>query len=331
MKVVRVALKDFKVVEKAEILVTPLTILIGRNNSGKSTFLQALGLLSQSAGQGRLTTRMPPTLDLGATPGVLIRRPSTADHWEIEVDWRVVLPADDAIAPGSPVDVAFTIDVVAEDSWVSVGQVTVDAPPPRRVTAVVVNSPRGLQPARIVGAEYSDSRGAQYPPVDSPFAEGRSVPGTPGPWRFAVAEPGIERTQFTPQGMRTPEVASGYVSAMAAPILRDEIARALAAFRYVGPLRGFSESAYSLQEQPPPNVTRADEAATTLAYDRELMRTVDSRIREVLQTGLTYSLVPQRNVDLAAVSDAGEAFSLSNVGTGLGQVAWMIVQLELHL
>ena len=42
-------LKNFKVVNEASILLKPLTVIVGRNSSGKSTLLQAILAMAQNA------------------------------------------------------------------------------------------------------------------------------------------------------------------------------------------------------------------------------------------------------------------------------------------
>jgi len=46
--ITRLELKNFRVFEKADFVLKPLTILVGENGTGKSTILYALCFLAQS-------------------------------------------------------------------------------------------------------------------------------------------------------------------------------------------------------------------------------------------------------------------------------------------
>jgi len=49
--ITRLELKNFRVFEKADFVLKPLTILVGENGTGKSTILYALCFLAQSLNQ----------------------------------------------------------------------------------------------------------------------------------------------------------------------------------------------------------------------------------------------------------------------------------------
>jgi predicted ATP-dependent endonuclease of OLD family len=94
MELKRIRLRRFKAFETAEIEVSPLTVLIGPNNAGKSTILQALVLLAQSANGAQFLTRG--YVDLGNDPRSLTHQSEkvseSGQEWGIEVEWEAPVP-----------------------------------------------------------------------------------------------------------------------------------------------------------------------------------------------------------------------------------------------
>src|SRR5438445_7717790 len=90
MELRRLRLDGFKGFRSAEIKPSRLTVLIGRNNAGKSTILQSLALLAQSAENpgGQLITQGS-RIDLGSDPLALsyVKGKHRYGGWKIGVDW----------------------------------------------------------------------------------------------------------------------------------------------------------------------------------------------------------------------------------------------------
>ena len=59
MLVYALEIKNFKSIEELRMKIAPITVLVGPNNSGKSSILQALTLLKQSAGHRQLQLQAP--------------------------------------------------------------------------------------------------------------------------------------------------------------------------------------------------------------------------------------------------------------------------------
>jgi predicted ATPase len=71
MRLSSIALRDFKAFRSVDLPTAPLTVLIGKNNAGKSSVLHALALVAQSVGSNRLITQGR-LVDLGPRPADLI-------------------------------------------------------------------------------------------------------------------------------------------------------------------------------------------------------------------------------------------------------------------
>ena len=90
MQLSQVELTRFKAFEHGVIRTAPLTVLIGPNNGGKSTVLQSLALLAQTASantQGRLKLDGP-LVDLGDDVNRLGNDSTgTGGPWAIRLQW----------------------------------------------------------------------------------------------------------------------------------------------------------------------------------------------------------------------------------------------------
>jgi AAA domain, putative AbiEii toxin, Type IV TA system len=312
MRATGLKLERFKIVSSAELRLAPITVLIGGNNTGKSTVLQALALLAQSVGQPKLET-WGPYIDLGGTPAALLNRSSRVGQgWSVEVMWEdarsrdqrvdvsVLWRSDSASEARVRFDLGGGVTVRAWDS--SVGpRLEVDGP---GISAA--HAPAGLRAGLAVG---------HFP--------------TP-----AVVD--LTAPHFTDSDVSDADSLVAYVQAMSAQYLDDSvaptpgIARALASYRYVGPDRHFTRGAYNLSDSVPSVPLRQDDLANALAYDREVRRAVDERCREIFGFGVSADFAQGRNVDLVATSEDGGAYSLNHMGSGFGQVVWIAVYLELQ-
>jgi hypothetical protein len=302
MRTTRLTLDRFKIVEHAELVLSPITLLIGGNNAGKSTVLHALTLLAQSVGNHQLQVGGP-YLDLGTTPLSLLNRASkVGEGWSVAVAWEDTLPDS---SPAVPVEVGFT------------ARSSLGVPPFTTEGTVRFENSGG---SKVNVRAWESGVGSRFE------IDGHDV-------SQAVAPQGLLAAQ--PFGtLPTPAIAFdlGDVrpEAVATPYLRNQIAQALGSFRYVGD-RYFSRSAYQLMQQPSAVPLQQDDLANALAYDRDVRRAVDERCREMFGFGVSADFAQGRNVDLVAVSKEGESFSVNQMGAGFGQVAWIAVFMELQL
>jgi hypothetical protein len=329
MRPTRLKLGRFKIVEQAELQLAPVTLLIGGNNAGKSTVLQALTLMAQSVGQFQLQTAGP-FLDLGSTPAGLLNRSSrVGDGWSLEVTWEDVQGGDDPVAPGGPVEVTFVCrSGIQASPFETEGRARFEAPPGRPVAVRAWESAVG--PRLEVDAVRQLDRTRRLPEVSEAVGPQGLRSALPFGSLPSPMLAGVEH-HFTADDMSDPTSLVSHAQSVSAPYLRDRIARALGSFRYVAPDRHFSRSAYELSAEVPGVPLHQDDLANALAYDREVRRAVDQRCREMFGFGISADFAQGRNVDLVAVSDGGETYSLNHMGSGFGQVVWTAVDLELQL
>jgi predicted ATPase len=308
-------LERFKIVSSAELRLAPITLLIGGNNTGKSTVLQALALLAQSVDERELQTGGP-FVDLGGTPAALLNRSSqVGESWSVEVTWEDVRPNDQRVA------ISFLCESGAQDSApASEGRVRFDLA--GGVTVRAWDSAVGPR-LEVDGPDISTAFGP---------AELRSNQ------RFGhLPTPAVVDSK--PRRLKDPSDPASlavYARSVAAQYFDDPfgarrgIALALGSYRYVGPDRHFTHGAYQLSERVPPVPLGQGDLANALAYDREVRRAVDQRCREIFGFGVSADFAQGRNVDLVATSEDGGTYSLNHMGSGFGQVVWIAVYLELQ-
>lgn len=312
MRATGLKVERFKIVSSAELRLAPITLLIGGNNTGKSTVLQALALLAQSVGRRELQTDGP-YVDLGGTPTALLNRSSrVGDGWSIEVTWE---------DPG--VEIGFQCRSVLEAPFAATeGRVRVDVA--GGVTVRAWNSTVGPR-IEFDGPHVATALGPNQLTSDQRFGH------LPRPTQVDAGPP-----ELTTRVLEDPDALAAYVRTTAAAYLYDEfatrpgIARTLSGYRYVGPDRHFTHAAYELSEQVPSVPLHQQDLANALAYDRDVRRGVDQRCREIFGFGVSADFAQGRNVDLVATSEDGEAYSLNHMGSGFGQVVWIAVYLELQ-
>ncbi len=330
MRATRLALERFKIVDHAELRLAPITILIGGNNAGKSTVLQALTLLAQSVGQYQLQTSGR-YLDLGATQAALLNRSSrVGEGWSLEVTWEDTRASDDAVAPAGPVEISFVCrSGIADPTFATEGRVRFEAPRGRAVSVRAWESAVG--PRLEVDAVRLSTPTASLPDVSEAVGPAGLRSALPlGRLPTPTSLP-IVASSITASDMSDTESLMLHAQAVSAPYLDNGIARALSEYRYVGPDRHFTRSAYQLSEQLPEVPSRQDDLANALAYDRDVRRAVDQRCREMFGFGVSADFAQGPRVDLVAISKGGEVYSLNHMGSGFGQVVWMAVYLELQL
>ncbi len=331
MRPTRLRLERFKIVEQAELRLAPITLLIGGNNAGKSTVLHALTLMAQSVGRYQFSTNGP-YLDLGATPAALLNRSSrVGDGWSLEIGWEDARPSDDPVAPGGAVEVDFVCrsSLQAVPPFATEGIVRFEAPPGRAVVVRAWESAVGAR-LEVDAARLSDSARKLPEVSEAVSAAGlrSALPlgSLPSPTSFPGMDP-----HLTARDMSDPASLVRHALSVSAPYFSDHITRALGSFRYVVPDRHFSQSAYELFQQLSEVPSQQADLANALAYDRDVRRGVDRRCREMFGFGISADFAQGRNVDLVAVSDGGESYSLNHMGSGFGQVVWIAVYLELQL
>lgn len=336
MQLKEIGLTRFKAYEFAAIGAAPFSVLIGPNNGGKSTVLQALALLAQTVASnvpGRIKTDGP-IVDLGQDVTELGNDSSdpTSSNWEIAMKWRA--PSQMPVVGANPeIEVGFQVIVRSGQlpqqfetrAWVSR-----TIPLGRTVEA---STAWGLTPPQqVLGVKGEDLRtGTQaVPRVDRDF---RINTNQPWQWQLGEQLPGSENLDLS--GAEPDHIAVS-VAHEAAPFLTGGIAEQLRAFQYVGPDRQIVRSAYPIEQGINPNPQTALEVVGELTFSDHLLAKVDERLDQVFQYGLdrrffrSNQMPPGGQALVALVGKRGaQRRNLVNMGAGFAQFAWIALQLEL--
>jgi hypothetical protein len=322
MRATGLQLKRFKLVSSAELRLAPITLLIGGNNTGKSTVLQALALLAQSVGQHQLQTSGS-YVDLGGTPAALLKRSSRVGQgWSVEVTWGDTV----SVATHGDTDfdrlheISFLCRSGMPDSSVATeGRVRIAGED--GVTVRAWESAIGPR-LEVEGAHLAATLQAAELRAGLPFGR------LPTPVRVDLSNPDLTTTPLSAAARDAPSIAAPYLDDSVGQ--HAGISSALGSYRYVGPDRHFTRGTYQLTDRPPAVLRQQEDLANALAYEREVRRAVDQLCRDIFGFGLSADFAQGRNVDLVATADDGGTYSLNHMGSGFGQIVWIAVYLELQ-
>jgi energy-coupling factor transporter ATP-binding protein EcfA2 len=330
MELRRLRLDGFKGFRSAEIEPSRLTVLIGRNNAGKSTILQSLALLAQSAEnpRGQLLTQGP-RIDLGTDPLALayVRGQEQFGGWKIEVDWQY------ARFPKS-VDSPQLVDIHHEsmthaplppwnNTYSAKNEVIVESPPGRKVK-LAAEWPSQRNTLSMSGNEHRFD--SQVVPQISAEVQLSQV----SPW---MALPSINFTsEVVPSQLLSgdPTTIQTDTLSVAAPILQEGIKTWLSSFRYVGGDRDVEASVFDLADTGTSNPRSDADVVNTLAYLHAVRNRVSESCRRIFGYGVDVDLTPGKRVSLIANRD-GQLLNVVNLGTGFVQLVWIVLHLELAL
>jgi energy-coupling factor transporter ATP-binding protein EcfA2 len=314
MRLTSLTLHRFKGFEQAEFDIAPLTVLIGPNNSGKSSVLQSLALLAQSAAAGGIAVSGP-IVDLGRDAAALTHRASAnsgrAEPWAVTVGWE----GTTAAAPVGDDTLDVTVELRLEpDPIANISTQTVVTIRGDKYAETVVSVRFPPEPATLsIVASTKDG-------IGTPDIRTQLEDRVMGPWNVELGPPRPTETVKDRPELNFWLVANRYLGSMA---------QRVQAFRYVGPERTVTESVFGLGAAAPPNPRTAQEMVDALAYNRESLRAVSARCEGVFGFGVDIELMEGRQVALTAVSPQGVRLNAVNVGSGLVQLVWIVLQLEL--
>jgi energy-coupling factor transporter ATP-binding protein EcfA2 len=315
--VTRVLLKNFKLHASTEIHVAPLTLLIGPNNSGKSSVFQALLALRQAATRGGQDLCRPLQRRYPVTP-------EQPYHFE----------------PGEIVDIGGFGDVVRSgenDIAMQVsGRVTVKNP---SASDVPVELDFGVHVRDNLLASHTGLMQVAGEPYRWEFPPGSrvQVPFQGGAFQLAPAQ---DFRMIALQGWTVPPNWSPEEQAAA-----TEFAQGLAgapkallnSLHPVFPLRGFEEWGYPLPEGPEPDierlmlVDRATAIVSILAYDQAAVDGLSNWLEDLEIPRLKTKLLPGKKlVILSAEPQRREKETpFTNEGTGANQLPFILVPIGL--
>jgi len=309
-----IELVGFKAYERAAIRVAPVTVLIGPNNGGKSTVLQALGLLAQTvaASQGAIKTQGP-IVDLGSSTAELANDSTgRAASWGINLTWST--PAD-----GEPVDVGFELKVGPEQR-----------PQPFATTTWVTQKRSGrLGPVDVRATSGSPKVTVKATGLPQ---QGIDVPANAAsPWQWQIAGPSGGTGPLADQLIAE-------ILATATPLFAGAVAHQLEAFHYVGPDRQVVRSAFPLGGSRIWNPQKAEDVINTFTFEDEILARVSDRLRRTFHYGLDKTLFRAdqfgtanrgNQVALVGTTQDGHRRNIVNMGAGFTQFGWIALQVEL--
>ena len=338
MQLTEIGLVRFKAYQSATLKAAPFTVLIGPNNGGKSSVLQALALLAQTVASnvpGRIKTDGP-IVDLGESVTELGNDSSdiTSSNWEISLTWNA--PASQPLVSASPeVQVGFQMIVRAQEfpqTLVTYAWTRRDMPPGRTVEARAAWGLAQPQPEMTVkGAEFGPTGGPMAPAVERKF---RMNTNQPWQWQLGEQLPLVDAADVSSM---EPDHIAIVIAYEAVPFLTGGIAHQLQAFHYVGPDRQVVRSVYPLEQGRNLNPQTAVEVVNELAFSDHLLSRVDLRLQQTFQYGLDKRLLqasqfrPAGSGALVALvgKQASRRRNLVNMGAGFSQFAWIALQVEL--
>jgi energy-coupling factor transporter ATP-binding protein EcfA2 len=296
-----IVLGNFKCFRELEVNPRLVTVFVGPNGTGKSSVLQALALMKQSAGGGSLN------LD-----GGLVNLP----------DPQAIIPKFEG--PSRPLRIGFGgIYTQSNFSEFGFGE---------RVPFGYEASFSGPNVVAYTSQAHSLYQGTSL----SISAKDASVSPThieTGPYSLTlqpsttlahVAEVG---TWTEPPESRGSEVRRGFTDMLHAP------SRVLNIMRLVPSARGFTRPNYSLRADTADDISlpggydsQEEQAATNLAYARETERALSDRLKSVTGVGLRGRVVPNRAVAVESLTPLG---AINIVAEGFGSNA--LVQLFMQV
>lgn len=326
MRLTEIELRNFKAFQHARISIAPLTILIGRNNAGKSTVLQAAALVQQSAALRDPDVRSDgPAVDLGRDPRAL-KNSRSREAWRIGLTYCDPCRLDEH-AEAVP-SVRFECSPGDKQDKAS-SDFRVQVPRPDGVGVVTVSG-------GFPGSEVAEA--TVKPGVDEgagPLAWRYRLPSR-GLWAYAMESEPTYASQFLKR-MDAMEIAGQPASNPARAIgecvsrLVEGINPAIRAFRYIGADRFVERSVYQLGNAAVENPRTASEVVDTLSYESETLQRVSGTLEKMFGYSLHTQLLPGKQVELVASprGDGGRGISLVNLGSGFVQMVWLLLQLEL--
>jgi energy-coupling factor transporter ATP-binding protein EcfA2 len=321
MQLRRISLARFKAFTQAEIEVAPLTVLLGPNNAGKSTVLQAITLLAQSAAHGA-PNPSGPLIDLGNDAGALAHTDASVSRgkgWEVGIMWEVDVPNGSSVGVSGPAQLEFRIEqgVIGPLGFRTETRYSFKAPLGRTVT-VTTTYPDG-QGALVEAPHFRDARN-QLPAL--------SERAQYGSWGAFASEPQVPNTAIDGIALAKgdPATTVAYALRLSGPLLN--VSQHLRSISYVGPDRHVQSSVYEEGSSLPSNPRTAQEILDVLNYRDDILDRVSTRLQEIFEVGLRIRRIPPRQMSLLAVVGK-QTRNVVNLGSGFIQLAWIATRLEL--
>ena len=239
----------------------------------------------------------------------------------MRVKWQATVERADAVSPSQRIDLDLLVKALTGAYRLqTTANAYIPVPPERQITVSATFPPPPQVSLEVAGVRLADR---DFPGV----SHSENIP-IPSPWSFQLPIP----QQLDLEAVRNgdPNAVANYGWALAAPYLQS-MGQALQAFRYVGPDRFVDHSVFALGSSPVDNPRSADQVIDTLVYNKDVLRRVSRRCERVFGYSIDVELIPNRQVSLVAFGRDDLRHNIVNLGSGLVQFVWVVLQLELAL
>lgn len=275
----------------AEFQFGKLAILIGPNRTGKSSVLQALAFLRQSALERRLAS-YGPVIDLGPLQDLVYRRRANA-RVRIELSWKVDRAVAEAIPDGSTVQ--YALGFYASGEWEQAFEV-------RRNGDVLVHLASGTP------GQKSDKVTL---PLIGREGELLLYPGNSPGYPVGSVNPNL------PAGVnhRAERALAHEFAEFAAGLVRN--------FRLVPAVRGLSETEYDTSGVGKEDIKHSGDLPGAMGASPEAAEEARVWTEVVVGAGSRVRLTGPGKMALESIRES-DAFNLVNEGTGLNQLTHLL-------
>ena len=302
----RMFLKNFKLHRNTDIKLRPITLLIGPNNSGKSSLFHILQLVKQSSAAERnyLTLHEGTSIDVGAFGDICTHR---ADTVVVTLE-GFFTPANLAMIKRKieRADVSFTIHFQHNEPIHHSGEITAGEYCVTWEWDRYSRSEIAFEPVHINGFTITfDVKKDFYRPLAPVISE--APPRTPVETRADIRN-----------------LAEGMASAPLDLIHSVHV---------VYGLRGFEQFSYDMEKDPPTGIEtvllhdRSRKMANLVVYNRELEDRLSAWFEDILGVRLRFELL--RNQKIALETKKKETTSFVNEGLGLHQLLFILIPIAL--
>jgi energy-coupling factor transporter ATP-binding protein EcfA2 len=315
-----IRLKNFKLHEDTSIEAAPITVFIGPNNSGKSSVFQALLALRQAATGGGSDFLRP-----------IQRQATTADQPYLFPGHRLVDVGEfkDVLRLGqSEIRIAAAGTVHAPKLSRPVGPLEVRFDVGLRDNGVFHHTGR-------LDCQYGALTWNWLGPFSPPSPQLSLQVGNYN-LRFSVGA-GFRLIGLSGWGPTTADQEEMAAIREVGELVGNAPLCLLGSLHPVLPLRGFEEWGYQLPEKAAGDLERltlTDRAlamASIIAYDESLREKVSRWLEEILQVGISFSLIPGKRVAIRTTirNEKSSGSLFTNEGTGANQLPFILVPIAL--
>ena len=293
----KLSVVNFKGIRKVQLTLSPLTVLVGENGTGKSTVLHALSILKRSTGRAGIITDVP-YVNLG--PLILLVPPAQTSM--IAFEGQDLSPEVSGIPKRTSFGCLVSFDTQGLSEYKTTLNVDGD---------LIRNDWNRYGVSRIQPDIWKhESVTMNFLPT-AVIGKGFEAPG------YSVAGSATDDDKRLAQDLH-----QRFVS------LSSVIGSVLQRFFVVGPMRGLIEPVFSLQSEPTEDhvprggiVQLGDSLATRLEYNRQNIEAISEWQAEIVGVHLKTVLIPGTRV-LLKNPDTGADFV--NEGFGSNQMLFIL-------